>query len=216
MIEFESDGFSFFFSFIYFLKKIGVTFCQFPFPIYYFNNKKFLHVSAKFFSFPVVLYRSEKTSKTLTRETGNVEDNRANDNGAVEVGEGELEAAFCSSDDCREVIEDLETNKTLNEDNLLDGDTKLDKENTSEGDELMHRDSTSKEDDALNDWNDERGENEGACNKNITFSKKCKKTVCGEAILGKIWLKRKGTLFHKKVFYLEKYFFILKSYITIS
>ena len=85
----------------------------------------------------------------MTRETGNVEDNRANDNGAVEVGEGELEAAFCSSDDCREVIEDLETNKTLNEDNLLDGDTKLGKENTSEGDELMDRDSTSKEDDAL-------------------------------------------------------------------
>ena len=104
-----------FFSIIYFLKKIGVTFCQFPFPIYYFNNRKFLHVSTKFFLFPVALYRSEKTSKTLTRETGNVEDNRAKDNGTVEVGEGELEAAFCSSDNCREVIEDLETNKTLNE-----------------------------------------------------------------------------------------------------
>ena len=70
--------------------EIGATFCEFPFPICYFNNSKFLHGSTKIFSFPSVLYRSKKTRETLTRETGNLEDNKTNDNGAVEVREGEL------------------------------------------------------------------------------------------------------------------------------
>ena len=89
MIEFESDGFSFF-AIIYFLMEIGATFYEIPFPIYYFNNSKFLHGNTKIFSFPSVLYRSKKTRETLTRETGNLEDNKTNDNGAVEVREGEL------------------------------------------------------------------------------------------------------------------------------
>ena len=70
----------------------------------------------------------------MTKETGNLRKNKTNENGAVEVGESELEAAFCPRDDRREVNEDLETNKNLNEDNPLEGDTKLDEENTSEGD----------------------------------------------------------------------------------
>ena len=53
-------------------------------------------------------------------------------------------------------------NKNLNEDDSLDS---LDEENTSEDDEPTDGDSTSKEDDALNDWKDERAENERACNK---------------------------------------------------
>ena len=151
---------------------IAVTFCEFPFPIYHFNNSRFLQGSTKIFSFPKVLHRSEKTSKILTKETGNLQKNKTNENGAVEVGEGELEAAFCPSDDPREVNEDLKTNKNLNEDNPLEGDTKLDGQNTSEVDEPMDGDGTSKEDDALNGWNDERAENEDACNKKQYFLKK--------------------------------------------
>ena len=80
----------------------------------------------------------------MTKETGKLQKNKTNENGAVEVGEGELEAAICPSDDCREVNKDLETNKNLNEDNALERDTNLDEENRSEGDGPMDEDSTSK------------------------------------------------------------------------
>ena len=108
----------------------------------------------------------------MTKETRNLQKNKTNENGAVEVGESELEGVFCPSDDRREVNEDLVTNKNLNEDNPLEGGTKLDEQNTSEGDESMNGDSISKEDDALNGWNDERAENEDACNKKQYFLKK--------------------------------------------
>ena len=46
--------------------------------------------------------------------------------------------------ECREVNEDLKINKNLNEDNSLEGDTKLDEENASEGgipnqENMMHQ-----------------------------------------------------------------------------
>ena len=104
--------------------EIAVTFCKFPFLIYHFNNKRFLHGSTKFFSFPSVLYRSVKTSEILTRETGNLQKNKTNENGAVDV-EGESEVVFSPSDDRSEVNKDLETNKNLNKDNPLGGDTKI-------------------------------------------------------------------------------------------
>ena len=144
----------------------------------------------------------------MMRETGNWEDNKTNDNGAVEVRDGELEAAFCPSDDRREVIEDLETNRNLNEDNPLDRDTKLDEENTSEGDEPMDGDSPSKEDDALTGWNDERAENEGACNKIHHILKKGKRNLFAvkqfwETISQEHYFTRKH-LVQKNTFYIQK------------
>ena len=161
-----------FFSVIYFSHGDCRYFCEFPFANYHFYNSRFLQGSTKHFSFLSVLYRSEKTSKILTKETRNLQKNKTNENGAVEVGESELEGVFCPSNDRREVNEDLVTNKNLNEDNPLEGGTKLDEQNTSEGDESMNGDSISKEDDALNGWNDERAENEDACNKKQYFLKK--------------------------------------------
>ena len=51
----------------------------------------------------------------------------------------------------------------------------------------MDEDSTSKEDDALNGWNDERAENEDACNEKQHILKKEQKLICGKAILEKIY-----------------------------
>ena len=78
---------------------------------------------------------------------------------------------FFLSDERREVNEDMETNKNLSEHNPLEGDTKLDAENTTEGDKPMDGNITSKADGALNDWNDERAENEGARNKKHILKK---------------------------------------------
>ena len=44
----------------------------------------------------------------------------------------------------------------------------------------MDGDSTLKEDDALNGWNDERAENEGAFNKKQYILKKEEKFICGD------------------------------------
>ena len=115
-----------------FLTEIVVTCCE------------FLYGSTNNFSFASVLYRSEKSSQILKRKTGNLKENKSTENGVVEVGEVELEAVCCPSDDCREVNEDLKRNKNLNEDNSLEGDTKLDEENASEGgipnqENMMHQ-----------------------------------------------------------------------------
>ena len=188
--------------------EIAVTCCEFLFPIYHFNISRFLQGSTKLFSFPSVLYRSEKTIKILTKETGNLRRNKTNENGAVEVGEGQLEAAFCPIDDRREINEDLETTKNLNEDNPLEGDTKLDEENTSEGDEPMDGDSTSKEDDALNGWKELRMEVRVI--KNNTFSKKRKNLFAVISNSGNNLAGKKGNILSRKIF------FIFKSYRTIS
>ena len=80
----------------------------------------------------------------MKRKTGNLKENKSTENGVVEVGQVELEVVCCPSDDCREVNEDLKINKNLNEDNSLEGDTKLDEENASEGgmpnqENMMHQ-----------------------------------------------------------------------------
>ena len=60
---------------------------------------EFLYGSTNNFSFARVLYRSEKSSQILKRKTGNLKENKSTENGVVEVGQVELEAVCCPSDD---------------------------------------------------------------------------------------------------------------------